>query len=225
MTKLVQRDDKFYFVANDGQEKECKVWLEKKAAFENTHPEGKPWIVLPNGNEANRKYISLDKFNAENVDGELEIEVKVGGPRVIGSSGAKPAIIKYLSEEERAEFDAIVDPALEKYKAMKGQKKMKLEDITDIAVLEQMIMALENGEAMPTQVAGPKNFKDCMTDEEFERYNELLAIAQEKKANAPKAVRGPLTEEQKAARKAKAKEAKLNKLYAALEALKVAQGE
>ena len=70
----------------------------------------------------------------------------------------------------------------------------------------------------------PKSFIDMFTDEELERYNEILATAMENKANAPKAKRGPLTDAEKAARKAKrdANElTKAEKLLAALQAASV----
>ena len=223
MAKIVKIDNDYYFDGEDGQEAvKCVVWVETSKKSER-NPEGKPWIKLPKNNVSNRQYFSLEKFEAEAVNDEIEVPVKTEGPRVLGATGAKPAIIKYLNEEQLEEFNSIVDPAIEEYKARKGQKKLKIEDIKDVALLEQMISALENGEEMPALVGGPKSFKDCMSDEDFARYNELLAIAQENKANAPKAVRGPLTEEQKAARKAKAKQSKINKLYAALEALKASQ--
>lgn len=65
-----------------------------------------------------------------------------------------------------------------------------------------------------------KSLVDYISDEDYARYQELLAKAEELKANAPKAERkprGPMTHEQKVkmAEKAKAKaEAKLAALLA-----------
>lgn len=66
-----------------------------------------------------------------------------------------------------------------------------------------------------------KTFIDYMSEQDYQRYNELLAKATEAKANAPKkerAPRAPMTIEQKIkmaeGRKAKA-EAKLAELLAA----------
>lgn len=67
-----------------------------------------------------------------------------------------------------------------------------------------------------------KTIVDYMTDEDYARYNELITLAEEAKANAPKAERkprGPLTAE----KKMKAAEARLAKAQAALEALLAAQ--
>lgn len=60
-----------------------------------------------------------------------------------------------------------------------------------------------------------KTIVDYILPEDYDRYNELLDMAQEAKANAPKkehAPRGPLTREQKIARKEKSIEAAKKKL-------------
>ena len=69
-----------------------------------------------------------------------------------------------------------------------------------------------------------KTIIDYMTEEDYARYNELIAKAEAAKAAAPKAERkprGPMTTEQKM----KAAEARLAKAQAALEALLAAQAE
>ena len=69
-----------------------------------------------------------------------------------------------------------------------------------------------------------KTIIDYMTEEDYARYNELITLAEEAKANAPKAERkprGPLTAEQKM----KAAEARLAKAQAALEAFLAAQAD
>lgn len=63
-----------------------------------------------------------------------------------------------------------------------------------------------------------KSFIDFILPEDYERYNELLALAEEAKANAPKAPRAkraPMTVEQKK----KMAEGRLAKAQAALDAL------
>ena len=62
---------------------------------------------------------------------------------------------------------------------------------------------------------GRKTIVDYILPEDYDRYNELLAKAEEAKANAPKKVRGPMTVEQKK----KVAQARLAKAQAALEAL------
>ena len=67
-----------------------------------------------------------------------------------------------------------------------------------------------------------KTLVDYMTEEDYARYNELISLAEQAKANAPKAERkprGPMTVEQKK----KAAEARLAKAQAALDALLAAQ--
>ena len=65
-----------------------------------------------------------------------------------------------------------------------------------------------------------KSLIDFITEEDYPRFNELLAIAEENKKNAPKPERkprGPLTIEQKKALKA------IEKAKAELEALMAAE--
>ena len=67
-----------------------------------------------------------------------------------------------------------------------------------------------------------KSLIDFILPEDFDRYNELLNMAEQAKANAPKlprAPRAPQTVEQKK----KAAEARLLKAQAALDALLAAQ--
>ena len=67
-----------------------------------------------------------------------------------------------------------------------------------------------------------KTLVDFILPEDYDRYNELLDMAQEAKANAPKkerAPRGPMTTEQKK----KALENRLAKAQAKLDALLAAE--
>ena len=69
-----------------------------------------------------------------------------------------------------------------------------------------------------------KTIIDYILEEDYPRYEELLAKAREAKANAPKAPRkshGPLTNEQKA----KMAAARAAKIQAQIDALLAAQGE
>ena len=68
-----------------------------------------------------------------------------------------------------------------------------------------------------------KTLVDFILEEDYPRYQELIALAEEAKANAPKAPRAPrapMTTEQKK----KAAAARLAKAQAALDALLAAQG-
>lgn len=69
-----------------------------------------------------------------------------------------------------------------------------------------------------------KSLIDYILPEDYDRYNELLSMAEEAKANAPKAPRAarrPLTVEEKK----KMAESRLAKAQAALDALLAAQGD
>ena len=224
MAKIYKIDDKYYFDTENGSEAvECKVFLDGKKTEKN--PEGKEWIKLPKDNVTNRQYFSVDKFNAEAVNDEVVVEIKTAAPRVLGATGVKQEIIKYLDEETANEYITLVTGAVEAYKAAKsGAKKKKPEDMTEDE-LRAFIAALQNGEVYKAGKTGPKSFLEMFDDAQYNRYNEILAIAIENKANAPKAKRGPLTEEQKEARKIKNAQNQLNKAQALLEAMLASKNE
>lgn len=201
---------KYQFVDENGTTTDLVVWNEKSKANDK-HPEGKPWIKLPKGNATNRAYFSEDLFIATNVDGEVEVEVKTSAPRVLGTSGVKQDIIKYLDEETAAEYTTLINTAIEAYKAAKvSNRKKKPEEMT-VEELQVYIDALKNGTKIVAAKTGPKSFMDMFSDADYERYNEIIAIAQENKANAPKAKRGPLSDVEKEARAAKRKANELSK--------------
>lgn len=210
----VKQLGKYLFDAGDGSPVvELKVWLETSKANDK-HPDGKPWIILPKGNITNRNYFSETLFIETNKDGEVEVEVKTSAPRVLGATGVKQDIIKFLSEEEAAEYTELVTTATEAFKAAKvSGGKVKPEDMT-AEQLEAYIAALRAGKSY--QVSGPKTFIDLFTAEQYERYNELLALAASNKANAPKAARRKLTDEEKALRSQKRKASEIEKAEALL---------
>lgn len=220
--ELSENNMPYLFDAEDGSPVVgCKTWLETSKK-NDAHPDGKLWILLPKDNPTNRRYFSVDKFNAENKDGEIDVEVKTAAPRVLGSSGVKQDIIKYLDEKTAEEYTALVNGAVEKYKTAKANnKKKKLEEMS-ADELEAYIAAMKAGKTyVPEGGTDAKSFIDMFSKEEYDRYCEIIAIAQETKANAPKVKRGPLSDAEKAARKEKrtANEiTKAEKLLAALRA-------
>lgn len=220
MAKIILIDGAYFFDAEDGTELvELPVWLEKSKATDK-HPDGKPWIKLPKGNPTNRQYFSEDLFIATQVNGEVTVEVKTTPARVLGTTGIKPEIIKYLSEEDAAEYTGLVEGAIAEYKDAKAAaKKKKPEDMT-VEELEAYINALRSGQKPSTASNAPKSFLDMFNDADYARYNELLAIAMENKANRPKATRRPLTEEEKAERAIKRQKTEISKAEALLEALR-----
>ena len=73
-------------------------------------------------------------------------------------------------------------------------------------------MAMTTEEVVST---GRKTIVDYILPEDYDRYNELLAKAEEAKKNAPKKARGPMTHEQKT-KMAQARLAKAQELLAKL---------
>ena len=225
MAKIRNIDGQYCFDPENGEAAVvCKVWNEKSKATEE-HPEGKPWIVLPKGNITNRTYFSEEKFIAENVDGEIDVEIKTAAPRVLGATGVKQDIIKYLDEATAEEYTTLVNNAVAAYKDAKGTSKKKKPEEMTVEELEAYIEALKNGETYKATTVTAKSFIDMFTEEEYARYNEILALAQENKANAPRAKRGPLTDEEKAARKIKKTQNELSKAQKLLAALRAGNTE
>ena len=218
MARIILEDGKYYFDAQDGSDMtECPVWYEKSKA-NDAHPEGKPWIKLPKDNVTNKTYFSEDKFLAEHNNFELEVEVKTSAPRVLGATGVKQDIIKYLDEETATEYTNLVTTAVEKFKDAKASsRKLKPEEMS-IEQLKEYITALENGEKIVAKT-GPKSFLDMFTEDEYNRYNEILALSAENKANRPRAERRPLTDEEKAVRAQKRTNKEISKAQALLAAL------
>ncbi len=74
--QIIRIDDVYYFDAGDGSALvKTKVWLDKSKATK-THPDGKPWILLPKDNPTNRHYFSEDLFKATQVNGMVIVKVK-----------------------------------------------------------------------------------------------------------------------------------------------------
>lgn len=215
--KIIKIEGVYFFDAGDGNDPvELKVWLEKSKA-NDTHPDGKPWILLPKDNVTNRRYFSEDLFNSTQVDDAVVVEVKTSAPRVLGATGVKKDVLKYLSDEEATEYTELVEGAVAAYKELKAQKKVKPEDM-DEAQLAEYIEALRSGNTY-SPASDVNSFIDVFETAQYDRYNELLALAAENKANAPKAARRKLTPEEKAARAEKRTQNEISKAEALLAAL------
>lgn len=222
MAKLFIEDGKYYLdQENEAEVVECKILTETSKKSEK-HPEGAQHIVLPKNNITNRQFVSVDKFEAEAVNGVMTVEIKVGEPRKLGATGVKQSVVAYLDEADAAEYTNLVNGAVEKYKATKTTKHKKPEEM-NVEELEAYINALKSGTKLSIK-EGPKSFIDCFTDDEYARYNELLAKSVENKANRPKPVRGPLTDEQKLARKQKSIASAITKAEARLAQLRAGFG-
>ena len=169
-------------------------------------------------NITNRTYFSEDLFNATAENDAVTVEIKTSAPRVLGATGVKQEIIKYLDEATAEEYTTLVNTAVEKFKEAKASsKKLKPEEMT-VEQLQAYIVALQNGEKIVAKT-GPKSFLDMFTEDEYNRYNEILALSAENKANRPRAERRPLTDEEKAVRARKRTDKEISKAQALLAAL------
>ena len=212
----VKQTGKYLLVEAEGTEAiELTVWNEKSKANDK-HPDGKPWIKLPKGNITNRTYVSEDLFaSTVNEEGFIEVETKTSAPRILGATGVKKSVTKYLDEATIAEYTGMVEGAVALFKEAKANSKRKKPEEMNAEELQEYIAALTEGRSV-SATTGPKNFLDMFTEEEYTRYNEILALSLETKATAPRATRQPLTDEQKAARKEKARDTKISKAQALL---------
>lgn len=217
----VKQTGKYLFDAEDGTAPvQLVVWLEKSKATDK-HPDGKPWIKLPKDNPTNRVYYSEDLFAVSNVNGEVSVETKTTPPRILGTTGVKQDVLKYLDPDTALEYTTMVEQAINDYAEAKANAKKKPEEM-DAEELEEYIAALRAG--VKYTANAPKSFLDMFNDEDYDRYNEILALAAENKANAPKAPRQALTEEEKAIRAKKRQQVELSKAEALLAALLASVG-
>jgi len=130
-------------------------------------------------------------------------------------------IVDYLNETQAAEYTTLVETAMTAFKAAKDESKKKKPEEMSQVELEAYIAALQAGTKY-TPASAPKSFLDMLSEVDYARYNELLGIAAEVKANTPKAPRQPMTEAQKAQRAVKRQKTELSKAQALLESLKAA---
>ena len=139
LAKVVKRDDGYHVIDLDGTEGPV---CDKRTA------DG--YIILTK-NTANRKCLNeknAEKFFAENPDGCIELKYKAS--RTLGPVGSRSTaipnakLIAYLSEEEQAEYKAIIDRAIaardaDKKKPMTEKEKLEAK----IAKAKAALAALE----------------------------------------------------------------------------------
>lgn len=95
------------------EEVDAKIWYEKS--------KDKYHIVLGK-NSANRKYIAWNEFaNKQDENGVYTVEDKTTGPRVLGTAQPDRKLVTYMSEEDKAEYDAIIARAIENRNSQKEQ--------------------------------------------------------------------------------------------------------
>ena len=91
---------------------EAKNWFEKSKD---------KWHIVLGKNSANRKYIAHNEFNAKNVDGVYVVEDKTTGPRVLGTAQPDRHLVPFMTEEDKAAYDAIIARAIENRNAQKNK--------------------------------------------------------------------------------------------------------
>lgn len=224
-------DDVYHIMSMDKSEDygECVIKPNPGSNMKQT-------IFIPNS-PCNRKYILTNvsnKFFAEN--NEMVLEYKAS--KQIASCGhstyevGQPLkkdvkLVEYLSEEQKAEYQAIIDKAVEAYNAQKVKPMTELEKAQAALARAQRQIAILNGEEVPEEVKEKterKSVVDCIVDEDYDRYNELLDIAADAKSKAPRKVaeRKPISKETKL-KMAEARKAKLEAQIAALLAAQTAE--
>ena len=95
---------------------------------------GKDWIVLPE-NSANRKVVDLAKVT------EQPLELNYRETRVVGPRGSGKKLEDYMTPEERATVDAIMEACRERKLADKPQPKTELQKAMDLVAKYQAKVA------------------------------------------------------------------------------------
>ena len=117
--KIVKEDEQYFLVDSDNTRSDALV----------LHKDG-VYLILPK-NSANRKWAAIKKVdNAIAESGEFLMTYKPTRTLVTGATGAKlpnSKLIAFLSEEDQAEYTAIVERAREAYTLAKNTPKSPLE--------------------------------------------------------------------------------------------------
>jgi hypothetical protein len=131
ITLIENTDDGPVFAALDlanNEEVSAKNWYEKSKD---------KWHILLGPNSANRKYVAHNEFNAKNIDGEYIVEDKTSGPRTLGTAQPDKKLVPYMTEEDKAEYDAIIARAIANREAQKNV------ELTEEEKLERAIAKLK----------------------------------------------------------------------------------
>lgn len=100
------------------------------------------WHIVLGPNSANRKYVAHNEFNARAVDGEYTVEDKTTPPRVLGTAQPDRKLIPYMTEEDKADYDAIIARAIENRNAQKNVELSEEEKLErQIAKLQAKLAA------------------------------------------------------------------------------------
>lgn len=141
-----------------------KNWFEKSK---------NKWHIVLGPNSANRKYIAHNEFNTKatpDEEGVLTyiVEDKTTGPRVMGTAQPDKWAIPYMTEEEKADYDAIIARAMERRAAEKAAATPAKKRTSKTAQLEEATRKYEellalckaNGIAIPEDVEDTDNIAE-----------------------------------------------------------------
>ena len=126
MVKIYKENDKIIMEDGDNIVEATKVVHENKT--------GKDWIVLPE-NSSNRKVVDLAKVT------EQPLELNYRETRVVGPRGSGKKLEDYMTPEERATVDAIMEACRERKLADKPQPKTELQKAMDLVAKYQAKVA------------------------------------------------------------------------------------
>lgn len=119
-----------------GEAVDAKNWFEKSKD---------KWHIVLGQNSANRKYIAHNEFNSKNEDGVYIVEDKTTGPRVLGTAQPDRKLVPYMTDEDRAAYDAIIARAIENRNAQKAQPLTEEEKLErQIAKLRERLAATQS---------------------------------------------------------------------------------
>lgn len=159
----------------EATELETNESISVKNFFEKS--KNKYHIVL-GPNSANRKYIAHNEFNTKatpDEDGVLTyiVEDKTTGPRVMGTAQPDKWAIPYMTEEEKADYDAIIARTMERRAAEKAAATPVKKRATKSAQLEEATRKYEELLALckANGIAIPEDVEDADTDDITEEVN------------------------------------------------------
>lgn len=146
-----------------------KNWFEKSK---------NKWHIVLGPNSANRKYIAHNEFNTKatpDEEGVLTyiVEDKTTGPRVMGTAQPDKWAIPYMTEEEKADYDAIIARAMERRAAEKAAATPVKKRTSKTAQLEEATRKYEELLALckANGIAIPEDVEDNNTDDTTEEVN------------------------------------------------------
>ena len=199
-------DDVYHVMSMDKTEDygECKIKADpgsnkKMAIFMPASPCNRKLILLSVANKhfANEDEMVLEFKASKHIEGGGYHTLEVGKPLKKDEK-----LVEFLNDEQKAEYQAIVDEAIKTYNAQKKEPLTELEKAQLALAKAQRQIATLKGEEVPEEVKEKTErtgVVDCIAESSYDRYNELLDIAADAKSKAPKVKREgkPMSKETK----------------------------